>query len=402
LVDQDTWGQQLSLDLRAQASCTLNQGQPTRLAVVLSADLPVNCPLDLPARWSMVSLPCVTADNSVAAVFPQARSVWDYDGTYQLASALAPGVGYWINQPSAAQVNVQGLRYPYGTLLRALPAGWAMVGPGEVPLSVAGLRARYPGLVSVFGYAGGYRVAETMAPGQGYWVHLAAPTTLDLSGWGSVARPLATSQPAWTGPRLWVEAPGASQALDLGVPPAAVIALPPVPPAGLFDARVDIAPDIQAWQVPPGGTYRLRLQGEDLRLHWTLTEVTDWQLEIDGVVTPLQGRGELTLQPGAQVWLRSSSRLPLTTQLYACYPNPFNPTTTIRYDLAEPGRVRLRVFAVTGQLVRDLSPGDQPAGTYQLPWDGRDAAGDPVGNGLYLVQLQAGPYQDVTRVAMMK
>ncbi len=94
--------------------------------------------------------------------------------------------------------------------------------------------------------------------------------------------------------------------------------------------------------------------------------------------------------------------VPTSSVLYGAYPNPFNPTTTIRYGLAQAGEVHLQVYAVTGQLVRDLVSGHQEAGSHQVRWDGRDAAGEAVGNGVYLGVLQAGDFRAVTRMVLMK
>jgi hypothetical protein len=88
--------------------------------------------------------------------------------------------------------------------------------------------------------------------------------------------------------------------------------------------------------------------------------------------------------------------------LHGAYPNPFNPSTTIRYDLAQASDVQLNVYAVTGQLVRQLVAGQQATGAHQVEWDGRDGAGTLVGNGAYLAELRAGEFRAVTRMVLMK
>ena len=69
------------------------------------------------------------------------------------------------------------------------PAGWAMVGPCESPVSVAGLQAQNSDLVSVFGFGAGYFQAEFMDPGYGFWTNMAASGVLDLRG-GALAKPV--------------------------------------------------------------------------------------------------------------------------------------------------------------------------------------------------------------------
>ncbi|HEY3296980.1 MAG TPA: M14 family zinc carboxypeptidase [bacterium] len=71
------------------------------------------------------------------------------------------------------------------------------------------------------------------------------------------------------------------------------------------------------------------------------------------------------------------------------YPNPFNPSTTVSYEVAAPGLVKLVLFNTLGQEVRRYEVNAPAAGPQRLTWDGLSAAGSPVGSGLYFVQLQA-------------
>ena len=72
------------------------------------------------------------------------------------------------------------------------------------------------------------------------------------------------------------------------------------------------------------------------------------------------------------------------------YPNPFNPQTTVRFELAAAGPVALRIYDARGRLVRDLLIAERPAGLHESAWDGRDAAGRMCAAGIYLARLQSG------------
>ena len=76
--------------------------------------------------------------------------------------------------------------------------------------------------------------------------------------------------------------------------------------------------------------------------------------------------------------------------LYANYPNPFNPTTTISYRLPARSRVELAIYNLLGQQIRTLVNADQPVGEHQVQWDGRNDAGKQVSSGIYFYQLKAG------------
>jgi hypothetical protein len=73
------------------------------------------------------------------------------------------------------------------------------------------------------------------------------------------------------------------------------------------------------------------------------------------------------------------------------YPNPFNPTTNIRYQLSAPARVSLKIYNALGQLVRALVRDNQqqPAGYYQVEWDGRNDFGQKVTSGMYFYRMKA-------------
>ena len=79
--------------------------------------------------------------------------------------------------------------------------------------------------------------------------------------------------------------------------------------------------------------------------------------------------------------------LPSSFCLYQNTPNPFNPTTRIRFDLPESSQLHLTVFNVLGQEIRTLLDGVRPAGTYSVEWDGRDAWGRDAASGVYLYKL---------------
>jgi len=73
--------------------------------------------------------------------------------------------------------------------------------------------------------------------------------------------------------------------------------------------------------------------------------------------------------------------------LLSNYPNPFNPETTLEYDLRASGTVELTIYNLMGQQIANLVNEHQRMGTYTINWAGLDNAGNPVGSGVYLAQL---------------
>jgi hypothetical protein len=83
-------------------------------------------------------------------------------------------------------------------------------------------------------------------------------------------------------------------------------------------------------------------------------------------------------------------------------PNPFNPSTEIGYRLGSDQRVSLRVYDISGKLVRTLVDAPQAAGAYAITWNGRDSDGRPVSSGVYFYKLHAGKFTQTRRMVLLK
>jgi hypothetical protein len=98
---------------------------------------------------------------------------------------------------------------------------------------------------------------------------------------------------------------------------------------------------------------------------------------------------------------------PSATRLGQNYPNPFNPETWIPYELAEPCEVLIKIYNISGQLVRTLALGMKDAGVYTTQnqaayWDGRNARGEKVASGVYFYTLQAGKFFDSKKLVILE
>jgi hypothetical protein len=89
-------------------------------------------------------------------------------------------------------------------------------------------------------------------------------------------------------------------------------------------------------------------------------------------------------------------------RLYPNQPNPFNPRTTIRFDLPVAGQARLSIYDLAGRLVRILVEGEIPAGSHEAVWDGRDESGRAVPSGSYLARLVAGGKVEGVRLSLVR
>lgn len=83
---------------------------------------------------------------------------------------------------------------------------------------------------------------------------------------------------------------------------------------------------------------------------------------------------------------------PAAFALHPCRPNPFRSNTDIDFDLPRPGPVTLKIYDISGHLVRTLVNTSLGAGRYDIPWSGGDVAGHPVPPGIYFYRLDSGPF----------
>ena len=100
----------------------------------------------------------------------------------------------------------------------------------------------------------------------------------------------------------------------------------------------------------------------------------------------------------SSVVVNTNDMLPIKTSLNASYPNPFNPSTTINYDLAADGYVSILVYDALGREVATLFSGDQVAGTnHQITWNASDQA-----SGAYFLRMTSGSYTNTQKLMLVK
>lgn len=135
---------------------------------------------------------------------------------------------------------------------------------------------------------------------------------------------------------------------------------------------------------------------------WAVYAATTWNPE-DSTVTAfdvgVSGAWALALVDGAdEVAIEAlPGEAPTAFALHANYPNPFNPQTTIRFDVTAPAHVRLSIFDVLGRKVATLIDQPLPPGTHQAIFDARDLP-----SGAYFYRLEAAAYQETRRMVLLK
>jgi len=106
--------------------------------------------------------------------------------------------------------------------------------------------------------------------------------------------------------------------------------------------------------------------------------------------------------PATRVNYSNNIMLPETFKLFQNFPNPFNPTTTIKYTVPKESFISLRVYNMLGKEVKTLREGIVTAGEYYVVWDGKDNLGREVSSGTYLYRLKTGNHIYTRSMSLVK
>ena len=115
-----------------------------------------------------------------------------------------------------------------------------------------------------------------------------------------------------------------------------------------------------------------------------------------------QVRDGVELGFGDEVEVTVTSSLPTAFALHPNYPNPFNPITNIKFDLPKAGKVSLRIYDISGRLVRTLVDENLPRATHNYQWDGADNGGRRVASGTYYYRVQTEQTTDTGKMMLVK
>lgn len=254
-----------------------------------------------------------------------------------------------------------------------------------------------------------------LLPGKGYYIKLSGNADLILNAPTGLARtvPVQTTEP---GRHFFLETEGNPYlAMNIYVMSAMLDDLPLTAnmEIGVFDGDVCVGSARLTESLVQEDAYLPLIVGMDDPLTESVDGFTPgntvtfrvWTGEKEQPMgaTILTGQGSLAFEAqGSLVVDLSGVTIPDNYALYDCYPNPFNPSTTIRYDLPQDTRVALVIYDVLGREVCQLVVGHETAGEKAVVWDGKDGYGRTVPSGIYVYRLQAGEFSQVKKALFVK
>jgi len=157
-----------------------------------------------------------------------------------------------------------------------------------------------------------------------------------------------------------------------------------------FEGLAEVPPEFEVWLVDD-------LVQVSQNLRQTNTYVVAGSVAPRSLKLVVGNRAFMENEPDA------SPELPMRFELFPNFPNPFNPSTTIRYGLPVAARVSLIIYNVLGEKVATLEANaEKQAGYHVVVWDGRSNAGILVASGVYFVRMRAGLFMQTQQMALVK
>jgi len=95
-------------------------------------------------------------------------------------------------------------------------------------------------------------------------------------------------------------------------------------------------------------------------------------------------------------------QMPPVSRLHTNFPNPFNPSTTIAFDVARDGNVEIEIFNIRGQKIKTLVNDNYTAGRHSVVWQGTDNYGRAMSSGVYFYRMTVGEFTETRRMLLMK
>ncbi|MDR3626803.1 MAG: T9SS type A sorting domain-containing protein, partial [Ignavibacteriaceae bacterium] len=357
--------------------------------------------------WNLLSVPLEVKDWKFSDLFPQSTSnAYKYNGLYITADSLNRGSGFWVKLSSDQNVSFTGEPFVVDTF--SLNAGWNMIGSRADSIAVSNLNTIPANLISsfYFGFSNGYKIANWIAPGRGYWVKTTASGKLVNSTQLNKNSKLTTDLNSLN---KLIISDAAGNELSLyftsnnfdnsfyDMPPKAADEAPDIRFAsGKFAEAFSNISGIKDIELQ-GLKYPLSVKAliKD-KAKYSINSGVD-KNEICLNETPVTiGQGANTIKIILTNLINRAS-IPDQYQLGQNYPNPFNPSTIIKYALPKDGMVTLKLFNILGSEITTLVNEQKSAGNYSVQFNGSSLS-----SGIYFYRLRAGSYSETKKLILMK
>ena len=374
--------------------------------------------IDHQLDWNLVGSPLEVEDNYYLSIFPDAieNTLFAFDGAYVLDSNLVNGEGYWLRFDSSGTTTITG--NPLNEITILLNEDWNLVSGLHEDISIYSILDPDSIIVpnTLFSFSGSYFNTETLIPGKGYWLRSYEGGMVTVQeGIVNTELPDQSSRDSLLeeANKLVINGVNLYFGTEISEGDELEFSLPPLPPEGAFDVRfagdmsvcetencvIEIMPNTESLDI-----FYLIKTNPGSGMIWSLTTSQEERLYLDA------DSGDFTISSVDQLFLSRTSNLslndensfPNTFTLHKNFPNPFNPMTTLSYELPKDSDVRLSIYDILGNEIITLINSHQHTGFKSILWDATDSNGNSVSAGVYLYRIHAGEFVQTRKLVLIK
>ena len=406
IYDGETGGQKFNVDMSKTNSITITD--PTTKSFIVMHVFTVQKSIQYSQGWNLLSVPVEEKDWSFADLFPlSAASAYKYTGSYLAADSLNRGSGFWVKLNSNQTSNFTGEPFVSDTF--NINSGWNMIGSIVDSVSVSGLSTIPANLISsfFFNFKNGYKIAQTVLPGSGYWLKSSAAGKLIINS--TVAHKNSNLIPnlADLNKLMITDANGNELSLYFtsnkfdnsfyDMPPKAADEIPDI----RFTSG-KIAESFNNIAV----TKNISLQG----LKFPISVKAMINDKADYLINNGIGNNEITLNETPVILNKETNELKLTLsnletqndipkqfQLNQNYPNPFNPTTIISYSVPKSSLVTIKIYDILGRVVETLVNEQKVPGNYKIIFNA-----DKLSSGVYFYGIRSSDFVSIKKMILLQ
>ncbi len=377
--------------------------------VYFSNDGSYKTDVSVTGTWNMISLPRIVNDSAVTTLFPTAISdAFKFTTQYISVTKLENSLGYWLKFQKDTTFSIIGRDILLDSI--NIPNdGWNLIGSitDRVPVSTITTDPLDILKSDFFGYSGSYQSADTLEPGKAYWIK---------SGVGKIVlqKPVVVQKMPAREQRsenlnqiIIKDARGTSQKLLLAQKSDNILIakyeLPPIPPAGAFDVRfrtnrsMELIESNQQKEIP----IDIKAECYPLTIEWKINSSSSpLVITVSGKDIPMTASGAIKVTGSdTKISIKNIAAIELPKQfsIEPNYPNPFNPTTSIKYALPVDALISLKIYDELGREVITLLNEVQTAGYKTIEWNSLDHNNMPVASGIYFYTIRAAGICDTDR-----
>ena len=374
----------------------------------------IQLPVDHQDGWNLVGLPLEVENPNYLILFPDAieGTLYSFQESYEPEIDLNHGEGYWLRFPEQGSNQLSGAQINSVTI--QLNENWNLISGITFTTTVYSIVDPNGLIISgtFYGYNGGYESTETLEPGKGYWVRSIAQGSVTIVGDFAENSHNRSKLINTFSDRMKtahsIRFNGQTLYFGLNLPEAERLSysLPPKPPAGAKDIRFSgntklCATDECVIEVMNNENL-LTLEFDIINgERWELIPVIAGEMKWSEAIS-LFGEEQITFNSEVEQWImrKFASTFPESFALHPAYPNPFNPITTIRFEIPfvqTHSNASLRIYDITGRLVETLGDEILEPGNQTIQWNANTFS-----SGVYFVRLEAGTFSQSQKLILLK